>query len=236
MESAASNGDPGKPSSTRAASDAVPSPPLDAMAGLSEEVAQPEQEQMHLYLHDDFPVQDLEGDFDSLGQDLDRLLTSSDPQQPPGHINMLIVLNARKRLSVLLDVSNRFLPVPQFIIPARKSLQAILECCNNSIILGFLSRVVYAPSILQAVHTMREAIAAVDNLLLFADEEALNLFTSIHKEVDALEKQCLQAIAPPPQAAQAPDQAAPAPFQAAQVPDQAAPAPQEEVALPAPSP
>jgi len=82
---------------------------------------------------------------------------------------------------------------------------------------------------------MREAIAAVDNLLLFADE-ALNLFTSIHKEVDALEKQCLQAIAPPPQAAQAPDQAAPAPFQAAQVPDQAAPAPQEVVALPAPSP
>ena len=56
------SGDPGKPSSTRAASDAVPSPPLDAMAGLSEEVAQPEQEQMHLYLHDDFPVQDLEGD------------------------------------------------------------------------------------------------------------------------------------------------------------------------------
>ena len=90
---------------------------------------------------------------------------------------------------------------------------------------------------------MREAIAAVDNLLLFADEEALNLFTSIRKEVDALEKQCLQAIAPPPQAAQAPDQAAPAPFQAAQVPDQAAPAPvqaapapQEVVALPAPSP
>lgn len=46
----------------------------------------------------------------------------------------------------------------------------------------------YAPYVLQA---------ALDIQLLAAYAQAMEFFTSIHQEVDALEQQCLQAMNPP---------------------------------------
>ncbi|CAN6276857.1 unnamed protein product [Urochloa humidicola] len=111
-------------------------------------------------------------------------------------MDVVAVLNSRRSVSTLVDALVRLLPELEFVQPARESLQAILECCNDSITIGN-TRVVSASPVLQALWKMREALSRFEGQLLVTEQETRHLFTRINREVDGLERQCLQAMQPP---------------------------------------
>lgn len=112
---------------------------LDAVAGLSE-VPEPVQvpEPVHGALAD-LP--------EEVPEHLDLVI-----QEPlPGYMDVVVVLDSRRGMSVLVDALVRLIPVLEFVTLARGSLHAILECCNGSMASGLFTGMVYAPDVLEAV-------------------------------------------------------------------------------------